>query len=121
MSSLLLANIKPLLTKEEIIEVIRTAKELPLLEWIEDNRARAEYYKKVLASLDRTQMLVMIETVIATGKKREREGKKNYIADENSMRRAEKLISTEFSLVLGIPEAEVPEFIKKCKRQKMTL
>ena len=120
-NELLLANIKPLLTKEEIIEVIKTAKESPLLDWIEDNRARAEYYKKVLASLDRTQMLVMIETVIATGKKREKEGKKNYIADENSMRRAEKLISTEFSLVLGIPEAEVPEFIKKCKRQKMAL
>ena len=40
------------------------------------------------------------------------EGKKNYIADENSMHRAEKLIATEFSLVLGIPESEVADFIK---------
>ena len=117
-NEVLLANIRPLLTKDEIVEVIMAAKDAPLLEWIEDNRARAEYYKKVLASLDRAQMMIMIETVIATGKRREKEGKKNYIADENSMRRAEKLISTEFSLVLGIPESEVFDFIKRCKRQK---
>ena len=117
-NELLLGNIKPLLTKEEIVQVIKEAKESPLLEWIEDNRARAEFYKKVLATLDRAKMLVMIDTVIDTGKRREKEGKKNYIADENSMRKAEKMISTEFALVLGIPESEVPAFIKKCKRQK---
>ena len=113
----LLANLKPLLTREEIEAAIKAAKNSPPLEWIEDNRARADYYKKVLASLDRTQMLVMIDTVIETGKKRERQGKKNFIADENSMRKAEKLLATEFALVLGIPESEVPSFIRKCKRK----
>ena len=114
----LLANLKPLLTREEIETAIRTAKDSPPLEWIEDNRVRADYYKKVLASLDRTKMLVLIDTVIETGKKREKQGKKNFIADENSMRKAEKLLTTEFALVLGIPESEVHAFIKKCRRQK---
>ena len=113
----LLANLKPLLTREEIESVIKDAKNSPPLEWIDDNRARADYYKKVLASLDRTKMLVMIDTVIETGKKRERQGKKNFIADENCMRKAEKLLATEFALVLGIPESEVPSFIRKCKRK----
>ena len=57
-------------------------------------------------------MLSMIDSVYKTGIRREEEGKKNYIADENSMKRAEKLINTEFALVLGIPESDVPEFIK---------
>lgn len=113
----LLANLKPLLTREEIESVIKDAKNSPPLEWIDDNRARADYYKKVLASLDRTKMMVMIDTVIETGKKREKQGKKNFIADENSMRRAEKLLATEFALVLGISEADVPAFIKKCRRK----
>jgi hypothetical protein len=53
----------------------------------------------------------MIDLVSKTGERREAEGKKNFIADENSMRRGEKLISSEFSLVLGIPESEVKAYI----------
>ena len=108
----LTSQMKPLLTKEEIIEVVRKAKNSPPLEWIEDNRARSEAYKKILSTADRTLLLSMIDSVYKTGLRREEEGKKNYIADENSMRRAEKLINTEFALVLGIPESDVPEFIK---------
>jgi hypothetical protein len=54
----------------------------------------------------------MIDAVRRTGIRRESEGKKNYIADENSMHRAEKLIATEFSFVLGIPENEVKAFME---------
>ena len=111
----LVAQMKPLLTKEEILDVIRTAKNSPPIEWVEDNRARSEKYKKILASADRVQMLSMIDSVYKTGIRREEEGKKNYIADENTMKRAEKLINSEFSLVLGIPESDVPEFIKNVK------
>ena len=109
----LIAGIKPLLTKDEVIDVIKAAKMAPPLEWIEDNRARSEYYKKILASLDRVKIRVMISTVIETGKRREAEGKKNYIADETSMKKGEKLITTEFSLVIGIPESEVKDFIDR--------
>lgn len=111
-NELLTEQMKPLLTKDEIAEVIRAAKKSPLLDWIEDNRARSEYYKKLLGTADRLKLLCMIDTVYQTGIRRESEGKKNYIADENSMHRAKKLIATEFSLVLGIAESEVPEFIK---------
>ena len=108
----LTSQMKPLLTRDEIIAVIRKAKNSSPLEWIEDNRARSEAYKKILSTADRALMLSMIDSVYKTGIRREEEGKKNYIADENSMRRAEKLINSEFALVLGIPESDVPEFIK---------
>lgn len=107
----LLGQLKPLLTKDEILEVIRAAKAAPTLEWIEDNRARSEYYKRLLSTADRFMLLCMIDTVYKTGLRRVAEGKKNYIADENSMHRAIKLITTEFSLTLGIPEGEVKAFI----------
>ncbi len=107
----LVAQMKPLLTKEEIIDVIKEAKASPALDWVEDNRARSEVYKRILASGDRVKMLVMINSIYRTGKRREEEGKKNYIADENTMKRAEKIVYSEFSLVLGMPECEVQEFI----------
>lgn len=107
----LVGQMKPLLTKEEIVEVVRAAKNSEPLEWIEENRARAEAYKRILASADRGMILSMIRSVYLTGKRREAEGKKNYIADENIMKKAEKQISVEFSLVLGISEGEMRAFI----------
>lgn len=104
-------QMKPLLTKEEILEVIRASKNAPPLDWIDDNRTRSEFYKKLLSTSDRLKLLCMIDAVKKTGVRREAEGKKNYIADENSMHRAKKLIATEFALVLGIDEREVEEFI----------
>lgn len=111
-NDMLTQQMKQLLTKEEILEVVRASKCAPPLEWIEDNRARSEFYKKLLSTSDRFKLLCMIDTVRKTGVRREAEGKKNYIADESSMHRAEKLIATEFALVLGIPESEVKAFIE---------
>lgn len=108
----LLAQIKPLLAKDEIVATVKEAKSADLIEWIDDNRARAESYKRILASGDRVRMLAMIDYIYKTGLRREAEGKRNFIADETSMRRAQKMIASEFSLVLGIPEDEVGEFIK---------
>ena len=114
-NEMLVSQMKPLLTETEIIEVIRASKSAPPLDWIEDNRARSEFYKKLLSTSDREKLLRMINTVRMTGRRREEEGKKNYIADENSMYRAEKLIATEFALVLGIPESEVETYIENVR------
>ena len=108
----LVSQLKPLLTREEIIDVIKKVNNSHI-EWIEENRARSESYKRILASADRVNILAMIQMVRKTGVRREEEGKKNYIADENIMRKAEKMINAEFSLVLGIPEDDVKEFIEK--------
>jgi len=108
----LVSQLQPLLTKDEITNAVRTAKNSPPLEWVEENRARSEMYKRILATADRAKMLSMIRSVYETGIRREEEGKKNYIADENIMKKAQKMINAEFSLVLGISEEEVAEFIK---------
>lgn len=108
----LVSQLQPLLTKDEITNAVRTAKNSPPLEWVEENRARSEMYKRILATADRVKILSMIQSVYETGIRREEEGKKNYIADENIMKKAQKMINAEFSLVLGISEEEVAEFIK---------
>ena len=60
---------------------------------------------------DREGMISVIKAVYENGVKRHEEGKKNYLADENIMRKAEKVIYSELSIVLGIPENEVADFI----------
>ena len=107
----LVSQLKPLLSRDEIFEAIKKANATEI-EWIEENRARSENYKRMLASADRVNILAMIQMVRKTGVRREEEGKKNFIADENVMRKAEKMINSEFSIVLGIPEDEVEAFIE---------
>ena len=110
-NEMLVSQIKPLLTRDEIYETVRAAKASPLIDFVEENRARSEMYKGILASGDRVKILSMIQTVYITGVRREREGKRNFMADENIMKRAEKNVAIEFSLVLGIAEDGLNEFI----------
>ena len=114
-NELLVEQMKPLLTRDEIVEVVRSSRVAPPIPWMDDNRARSEFYKKILGMSDRLQLLLLIDAVNKTGIRRESEGKKNFIADENAMSRAKKLICTEFALVLGIPETDVPDFIESVK------
>ena len=57
--------------------------------------------------------MAIIDAIMRSGKRRNDEGKKNYLSDENIMRKAEKIVHLEFSLVLGIPEEEIGAFIER--------
>ena len=111
----LVASMRPLLTKSEIEQLLAKAKENKLsdLEWHQDNRLRSEQFRKIIESGDREGILSLIRTVYENGVKRQREGKENYLTDENLMRKAERLISQEFSEVLGISEDDVADYIKQ--------
>lgn len=106
------SQMKRLLTPDEMTAAIREAKEKTDLPWLPDNRARAEYFKTVIASGDRVAILVMIRSIVEAGKRRATEGKKNFLSDETAMRKAEKVLYSEISLVMGIPLAGVAEFIE---------
>jgi CarD family transcriptional regulator len=111
----LVESMRPLLTKGEIEELLSKVRENRIsdVEWHNDNRKRSEQFKKIIESGDREAILSMIRAVYENGVKRQQEGKKNYLTDENIMHKAERLIAIEFSEVLSIPEEEVSEYIKK--------
>ena len=109
----LVAQMRPLLTGEEILEILHSAKDSPDCEWAKDSRSRADSFRKIIESGDRARMIAMIRTIHNAGLRREEEGKKNFISDENAMHKAQKLLFTEFSLVLGISEEDILDFIKK--------
>ena len=111
----LVEQMRPLLTRDEIFALIHTVDDLPATEWVRDNRVRSERFKVILESGDRAAILSMMDTIREMGKLRLAEGKKNYLSDENILKKAEKLIYSEFSIVLGIPEAEIADFINKEK------
>ena len=107
----LVGTMRPLLSREEILELIDSARLLPECAWAKDSRLRSERFKKIIAGGDRTELIKMIKTIYEAQREREREGKKVYLSDENAMHKAERLLYSEFSAVLGIPEREIPSFI----------
>ena len=109
----LVESMRPLLTKDEVMDIIKRIKDIPEVKWQKDNRVRSEYFRSIIESGDREGIVALIKTVYENGKKRSEEGKKNYLADENFMRKAERLLYSEFSVVLGIPENEVQKFIEE--------
>ncbi len=109
----LVSSMRPLLTESEIIKAIKDSQNDGLIDWVPENRARSEYFKKIMESGDRARMLAMIRAIDQNGLKRIAEGKKNFLSDENAKQKAEKLLFSEFSIVLGIPEEEAPEFVEK--------
>ena len=111
----LVSNMRPLLTKQEALALIKSMDSLPVAKLIPENRARSEHFKGIVESGDRAGMISMIKLVKATGIRRAAEGKKNYLADENCMHKAEKLLHSEISAVFGIPEDEVADFIEQNK------
>lgn len=109
----LVSMMRPLLTKEEIIEQIKKAQTLPECEWNNDNRRRADAFKRILESGDRAAILAMMRTIYNAGKRREMEGKKNFLADETVLKKAEKIIASEISVVVGINEEDAFSFIEE--------
>jgi RNA polymerase-interacting CarD/CdnL/TRCF family regulator len=108
----LVSAMRPLLTREEIEQLIISSSEIEPLEWVKENRARADRFKKVLESGDRRAMISMIRTVEQSAVRREAEGKKNFLADEGIKLKAQKLLFSEISVVFDIPEEEIPAFIE---------
>ena len=108
----LVSAMRPLLTKTEAMELVRKAADPPGIEWLESNRARSEYFKKLMESGDRLKLFSMIKAIDESGKRREAEGKKNFLTDETAKAKAEKLLFSELSLVLGISEDEVLTLVK---------
>ena len=53
----------------------------------------------------------MIRELYIHKKKKKKNGKKMHLSDEQLMKEAERLLYSEFSLVLNIRADEVPKFI----------
>lgn len=102
----------PLLTRDEAEKFLSLPIDLSLIEWSENSRARTEYFKRVIESGERARILAMIRAIYESGLRREAQGKKNFLSDETVKQRAEKLLSSELSIVLSISEDEALALIK---------
>ena len=107
----LVSAMRPLLTREEALAIIKEYHEVGEAEWIADNRARAEKFKSVIEGGNHTEIISVIKAIQKNSLRRGEEGKKNYLSDESALRKAEHTLYSEFAIVLGVTEEEIAGMI----------
>lgn len=105
-----LAKLSPVLSKQELEELLADVEGADDL-WIADENQRKQRFRELISSGDRRSMILMVRALHMHKKQQQKQGRKFHLADENFLRDAEKLLSSEFSLILGIPAHEVAQYL----------
>lgn len=106
------AKIKTILTKEELLALLRSPQVRQDV-WIEDENRRKQCYRDLISGGDRAAILSMVHALHRYRQTQQEVGKKLHLCDEGFLRDAQRLLSSEFSLVLEIPPEEVGSYIRQ--------
>ncbi len=110
-----LSKMSPLMTRQEL-DALLEAHARQEDAWIEEENRRKQYYRELIGSGDRAALVAMVRSLYHHRSQQQAAGRKFHLCDENFLRDAEKLLSSEFSLILGIPQSEVGAYIQNaCK------
>lgn len=80
--------------------------------WIPDKNQRMLAYRDLMENCDRAELVRMICTLHRHKREQELLGRKFHICDENFLRDAEKMLGSEFSMVLNIHRSEIGKYIR---------
>lgn len=105
------AKLHPIITSSELNSLLQT-EQAHTDSWIEDENQRKLLYRDLITSSDRAALIRMVASIHQQKQKQEEQGKKLHMCDANFLRDAEKLLNTEFSLVLNIPQEDVGAYIQ---------
>lgn len=105
-------QIRDIMTKEQIEAVVNETEHLEG-QWIDDSRARASAFDKILRNGASSDILWLMKVLSIHKKEVESHGKKFYASDEKIFNMARKIITEEFSFSLGIGAEEVVPYILK--------
>ena len=105
------AKLRPILTKQQLDELLASL-EAASDSWISDENTRKQCYRELINSGDRAALISMVKSIHMHKEKQQLLGRKLHLCDENFLRDAQNLLSTEFSIVLGIEPEAVGDYIK---------
>lgn len=106
-----MGKLRPMLTPEQMKELLHS-EEVRTFNWIRDENQRKNTYRELITSGDRAELLRMIYTLYNHRKTQNAAGKKIHLADDNFLRDAEKLLSSEISVVMEIPQDEARNYLR---------
>ena len=104
------SKLRPLLSAEELKELLDSP-QLVSVSWIADESRRKSQYRELINSGDRGAILSMIRLLHDHKISQLAAGRKFHLCDENFLKDARKLLTSEISLVLGMSKQDVAAYI----------
>ena len=105
-----LAKLRPILSREALEALLRS-EDVKRDAWIDDENERKQIYRELINSGDRTALIQMVGSLHRHKQAQAQAGRKFHLCDENFLRDAERLLSAEFSVVLGLEPGQVGSYV----------
>ncbi len=105
-----LGKLKKILSREALDDLLHSP-DVREDAWIPDENQRKQCYRDLIGSGDRVMLLRMVRTLHSHRQKQIAAGRKFHLCDENFLRDAQRLLDTEFSVVLGMEPRQVSEYV----------
>ena len=106
-----LEKLRPVLDAPALTALLHS-QEVRLNVWIPDESRRRLRYREIISGGDRVELLQMLAALYLHRRDQSANGRKFHLSDENFLRDAEKILSTELRLVLGIGRNDAEEYLR---------
>lgn len=107
-----MAKLKAMLSRQELEELLRSD-QVRRDVWIADEGQRKQHYRELVSSGDREQVMEMLYTLYQHRGRQQAAGKKIHMCDDNFLRDAEKLLSSEVSIVMELTPEDARHYIRE--------
>lgn len=109
-NKLAVSKLRPMISREKLEALVHSPNALADA-WIEDEKQRKQAYRELISSGDCVALLRMVHGLLLYKSQQEASGKRLHISDENFLRDAQRLLSVEFSQVLGTSRDSAIDYI----------
>jgi len=106
-----MSKLRPMLTPREM-EALMRSDSVRQDGWIREENLRKATYRELITSGDREGLLRMVRTLYLHKKAQAAAGKKVHLADDNFLRDAEKLLSGEIAVVMGMEADQARTYLR---------
>jgi len=106
-----MSKVKQMLSKEDLTALM-DSEEVRSDGWIRDENQRKQTYRELISSGDRVKLMQMVRTLYRHKAAQAAAGRKVHMCDDNFLRDAEKLLTGEVAIVMGIDADQAKQFIR---------
>lgn len=106
-----MSKVKAMLSKEEL-SALMASEQVRADGWIRDENLRKQTYRELISSGDRARLMQMVRSLYRHKAAQSAAGRKVHLCDDNFLRDAEKLLTGEVSVVMGLDAEQAKQYIR---------
>ena len=112
-----LAKLKAVLSKDELVSLLASDAAQEDM-WIPEESKRKQSYREIIGSGDRIMLIRMLTSLYRYKSLQLASGRKFHQSDDNFLRDAEKLLSSEVALVMELSQEDARNYIRTQLKQE---